>query len=126
MSAEEEYEASSASAPALAPGAAAASGGSVDLLTFVPAFKYHSTAVAIINAVSIDSLLADADNEVVDMAKLYALRFGRILQLGRLSSSDHEIRRCCAFFGILCIRSGKLFIYQVLFPSLRMKRSGSN
>ena len=39
-----------------------------DPQTFVPAFEYLSTAAAILETVSVDSFLADADNELVDMA----------------------------------------------------------
>lgn len=39
-----------------------------DPRTFVPAFEYLSTAVAVLDTVPIDSFLAEDDNETVDMA----------------------------------------------------------
>lgn len=39
-----------------------------DPQTFAPAFEYLSTAAAILDTVPVDSVLAGADNEIIDMA----------------------------------------------------------
>ena len=93
-----------------------------DPQTFVPAFKYLSTAAAILDTILVDNFLVDTDNEIVDMANYMHCISGAFYNLAGSLYQATRYGVAVPFLKESCVLGGKV----LHLPRLVSKSANEN